>query len=71
MEARGFKTYRDWYHQVLHTATNDETIDDLVVSATLYLEEGIVGQCIVSDADGGGRSWKGWVGLENGEMKKD
>ena len=44
-------------------------MDDLAGSATLSLEEGIVGQCIVSDDDGGGRSRKGWVGLEDGGMK--
>ena len=36
----------------------------------MSLEEGIVCQCIVSDDDGGGRSLKGWVGLEDGGIKK-
>ena len=36
----------------------------------MSLEEGIVGQCIVSGDDGGGRSRKGWVGLVDGGIKK-
>ena len=45
-------------------------MDDLAGSATLSLEEGIVGQCVVSHDDGGGRSRKGWVGLADGGIKK-
>ena len=64
------KAWRDWYYQVLCRANHARTIDDLGGSATLPLEEGIVGQCIVSHDDDGGRSRKGWVGLADGGIKK-